>query len=230
MLIISHNKEKFYEMQRECQQYGVLLHMVENIKAAIKELLRSQNYLLVLFFLNDLDIIEHLKKIRKITKTPILVVRNHYNSREKIDAIKAGADEYIELPKTVEESIASCHALIRRYTELNHSKSMDDISYGNLTISLYYHKVFIDGHELEFPRREFDLLYLLVSSPGRVFTFQQLAQEVWGDDYEPTENSLHSCVRRIRRKLESVPGNFCRIENIRGVGYCFKENQISGSV
>lgn len=164
MLIISHNKEKFYEMQRECQQYGVLLHMVENIKATIKELLRSQNYLLVLFFLNDLDIIEHLKKIREITKTPILVVRNHYNSREKIDAIKAGADEYIELPKTVEESIASCHVLIRRYTELNHSKSMDDISYGNLTISLYYHKVFIGGHELEFPHREFDLLYLLVSS------------------------------------------------------------------
>ena len=72
---------------------------------------------------------------------------------------------------------------------------MDDISYGNLTISLYYHKVFIDGHELDFPRREFDLLYLLVSSPGRVFTFRQLAQEVWGDDYEPTENSLHSCVQ-----------------------------------
>lgn len=107
MLIISHNKEKFYEMQRECLQYGVLLHLVENIKAAIKELLRSQNYLLVLFFLNDLDIIENLKKIREITKTPILVVRNHYNSKEKIDAIKAGADEYIELPKTVEESIAS---------------------------------------------------------------------------------------------------------------------------
>lgn len=122
--------------------------------------------------------------------------------------------------------------MIRRFKELNQieEKFIDDISFGDLTVSLYYHTILVNGYELDFPRREFDLLCLLASSPGRVFTFEQLSQEVWGDEYQLTENSLHSCVRRVRRKLESVPGNMCCIKNIRGVGYCFKENEALDSV
>lgn len=229
LLVISSNKEKVHELQKKYFQYDVLLHAVKSTEIAIKELLKPKNYLLIIFI--DNYIIGDLRRVRKITKTPILVVRNHYNSEEKIDAIEAGADEYIEWPKTIEESIASCHALIRRFTELNYSEQnpIDEISCGNITISLYYHTVFINGHKLDFPRREFDLLYLLVSSPRRVFTFEQLSQKIWGDDYEPTENSLHSCIRRVRRKMESVPGNICHIKNIRGVGYCFIENEIFDS-
>lgn len=122
--------------------------------------------------------------------------------------------------------------MIRRFKELNQieEKFIDDISFGDLTVSLYYHTILVNGYELDFPRREFNLLCLLASSPGRVFTFEQLSQEVWGDEYQLTENSLHSCVRRVRRKLESVPGNMCCIKNIRGVGYCFKENEALDSV
>ncbi len=87
-------------------------------------------------------------------------------------------------------------------------------------ISVDFRKVFVNAQEIQLPRREFDLFYLLAANPGRVFTQEQLYQQIWGYDYVPTENSLHSCLRRIRRKLEAVKVP-CSIQNMRGVGYCF---------
>ncbi|WP_276852450.1 winged helix-turn-helix domain-containing protein [Enterocloster lavalensis] len=83
-----------------------------------------------------------------------------------------------------------------------------------------FRKVFVNAQEIQLPRREFDLFYLLAANPGRVFTQEQLYQQIWGYDYVPTENSLHPCLRRIRRKLEAVKVP-CSIQNMRGVGYCF---------
>ena len=96
------------------------------------------------------------------------------------------------------------------------------ISKGTLLINVDYHKVFINSQEMEFPRYEFNLLCLLASSPERVFTNEQLYREVWGDDYlRDADNGLHSCLNRIRRKLEEADCTSCRIENVRGVGYRF---------
>lgn len=76
--------------------------------------------------------------------------------------------------------------------------------------------------EIQFPRKEFDLFCLLASNPGRVFINEQLYREIWGDEYiRSSDHGLNSCLRRIRRKLDEVPGEPCRIENRRGVGYCF---------
>lgn len=84
--------------------------------------------------------------------------------------------------------------------------------------------VVINGQEIGFPRKEFDLFYLLASNPGQVFTNEQLYKEVWKMEYVHTaENSLNSCLRRVRRKLEQVPGTICRIVNKRGMGYCFMQ-------
>lgn len=228
VLIIGHDKEKFNKIQMECLDCNLLLRMVNKIGQATSELTQSNRYLLIIILAEGFDILEVIESIRKLTNIPVLIMKEQYDGNEKIAAIRAGADEYIQWPEKVREGIASCYALIRRFTVLNRSseKNKDVISHGNLIINLYYHKVFIDAYELELPRREFDLLYLLVSNPGKVFTFEQLSEKVWGEDYEITENSLHSCIRRIRRKLESVPENICCIENIRGVGYYIRQNKI----
>lgn len=144
------------------------------------------------------------------------------DGEEKITAIDAGADEYIQWPDTIQEGVASVRALIRRYTELNRQDDgrLTILSRGCIFISVDYRKVFVNAQEIQLPRREFDLFYLLASNPGRVFTQEQLYQQIWGYDYVPTENSLHSCLRRIRRKLEDVKAP-CSIQNMRGVDYCF---------
>lgn len=84
--------------------------------------------------------------------------------------------------------------------------------------------VVINGQEIGFPRKEFDLFCLLASNPGQVFTNEQLYKEVWKMEYvHAAENSLNSCLRKVRRKLEQVPGTICRIVNKRGMGYCFMQ-------
>lgn len=94
-----------------------------------------------------------------------------------------------------------------------------------MLINVHYHKVFINSQEIEFPRYEFKLLCLLASSLGRIFTNEQLYRDVWGDDYLwDADNGLYSCLNRIRRKLEEVDGTSCRIENVRGVGYRFVQD------
>ena len=181
--------------------------------------------MLVIIFSDGQEYLTSLKLTRGLTNAPIMVLNRQYDSAEKIAAIKAGADEYIKWSDSyVEEIFASSYALIRRYTELNQvdQKPFIIISKGTLLINVDYHKVFINSQEMEFPRYEFNLLCLLASSPERVFTNEQLYREVWGDDYlRDADNGLHSCLNRIRRKLEEADCTSCRIENVRGVGYRF---------
>lgn len=86
-----------------------------------------------------------------------------------------------------------------------------------------YRKTFVNRRKLFFPGREFDLLHTLVSCPGRVFTYKQLFYKVRKEEGDHAESIIHSCIKRIRRRLETVSGFSARIENVRGVGYRYQE-------
>ncbi len=221
-LAVGWSRKKLDDIQQECLKYGLLIHLIEN-EAQIFHELSQKTYLMILIFSGEYSFLGDLEAIRNYTKIPILVIKRQYSGIEKIASIDAGADEYIQMPETISEIIASCNALIRRYTELNQTRqSPSIISRGNLFINVDYHEVIINSKEMEFPRYEFNLLCLLASSPGRVFTNEQLYRDVWGEDYlRDADNGLHSCLNRIRRKLEDADCTSCRIENIRGVGYRF---------
>lgn len=223
VMAVGYDRNQFNKTQQEWLKYGVFIRMEATMPAAIQELSKNSDYLLVAIFSDGTEYFTPLKVIRGLTKAPILILKHQYVGAEKVAAIEAGADEYIEWPDSVEESVASGRALIRRYTELNQQdiRTQNVLVRRELFISADYRKVFINTQEVQFPRREFDLFYLLASAPGRIFTPEQLYREVWGDDYIPSDGSLHSCVKRIRRKLETIPQNPCSIQTMRGVGYCF---------
>lgn len=226
VLTVGYDKEKFNDAQRESLPYGIFIRMAADMSEAITLLSKNNRFLLVIIFSDGPDYLNPLKTIRSLTKAPILLLRHRYDGAEKVAAIAAGADEYIQWPDTIQEGVASCQALIRRYTELNRRVEKQNFLLCNsVFISLDYRKVFINSNEIELPRREFDLFYILSSAPDRVFTYEQLSKKVWGSDYVPTENSLHSCVHRIRKKLEKIPGVTCYIRNIRGIGYSFKQKE-----
>jgi len=149
-----------------------------------------------------------------------------YIGTEKIAAIEAGADEYIQWPETMQEFVSSCYALIRRFTVLNkqYDRLEDIVLQGGVLIYGDYRKVFVRGMEVLLAGREFEFFKLLAAYPGRVFTYGQLFERIWGNGQLCTENSLHSCVRRIRRKLEGVPECPCSIVNMHNVGYFFRHN------
>lgn len=176
VLAIGYDKEKFNEAQRESLKYSILIRMAPDLSAAAAWLAKQNNFLLAVLFLDASDFLPPLKILRSLTKAPILVMRHRYDGAEKVAAIEAGADEYIQWPDTIPEGVASCRALIRRYTELNRQddKQLNILSRGSIFISVDYHKVFINTQEVVFPRREFDLFYLVASNPGRVFTQEQL--------------------------------------------------------
>ena len=225
ILLLHHGTPELAGLREEWQKEGVSVRTVSDAGEAASELSGNTEYLLVTIFSDGQEYLPPLKVIRGLTKAPILVLDRQYDSAEKTAAIRAGADEYIKWSdRYLEETVASGFALIRRYTELNQARQHPSsiISRGTLFISVDYHKVFINSRETEFPRYEFSLLCLLASSPGRVFTNEQLYRDVWGEDYlRDADNGLHSCLNRIRRKLEEAGCTSCRIENIRGVGYRF---------
>ncbi len=230
ILILYHARLELADLRGEWQEEGIFVHIVSDAVEAVGELSRNTRYLLIIIFSDGQEYLSSLKMIRELTKAPVLVIDQQYDSTEKITAVRAGADEYIRWPECYpEETIASGIALIRRYTELNQAQQrpFHIIVRGTLVINVDYHKVFINLQEMDFPRYEFRVLCLLASSPGRVFTNEQLYRDVWGDDYlRGTDSGLHSCLNRIRRKLEKAGCTSCRIENIRGVGYRFIQNDI----
>ena len=230
ILVLCHERPQLADLQGEWQKKGISVRIVSDVGEAAGELSGNTDYLLVIIFSDGQEYLLSLKIIRGLTKAPVLVVNRQYDSTEKTAAIKAGADEYIKWSDSyLEETVASGLALIRRYTELNQVKRPPSsiISRGDLFINVDYHEVIINLQEMEFPRYEFSLLCLLASSPGRVFTNEQLYREVWGEDYlRDADNGLHSCLNRIRRKLEDAGCTSCRIENIRGVGYRFIQDTI----
>lgn len=225
ILVLCHERPQLADLRGEWQKKGISVRIVSDVGEAAGELSGNTDYLLVIIFSDGQEYLLSLKIIRGLTKAPVLVVNRQYDSTEKTAAIKAGADEYIKWSDSyLEETVASGLALIRRYTELNQVKRPPSsiISRGDLFINVDYHEVIINLQEMEFPRYEFSLLCLLASSPGRVFTNEQLYREVWGEDYlRDADNGLHSCLNRIRRKLEEADCTSCRIENVRGVGYRF---------
>ena len=179
------------------------LYHVENLRKVSEELDGSFRYSLVLI-LGEVNVMEAVRAVRRISKVPILVVRKRYDGVEKIAVLETGADEYIQYPEKREEGIASIRALIRRYTEWN------------------------PCHGYIGCRPSEDGL-CIIPEYRRVFTYEQLFYLVWREEGIFAESCMHSCINRIRRKLESVPNFSAKIENVRGVGYRYRErNEMEG--
>ena len=221
VLVVGGNREKVRDIQHGFADQDEYIHSVTSISEAIGILKRKDSYLLLVIFLDSTDEFLLLKHIRNLTNIPIIVLVRKYDSDEKIAVIEAGADEYLPWPRTSWEILASCRALIRRHTVYSRqeAKPRAVTLLEDMLIDKDLHKILICGKELQIGRHEFDLFSLLASYPERVFTYEQLFNQIWGIDQYPTENSIHSCVRRIRRELENVPECPYSIENQRGVGY-----------
>ena len=115
VLIVGYNLDCKKDIRQECMKYGMAIHMLSDMIEAIKELVEENSYLLVVLSVSCSVDLRQLKVIRRLTQAPVLVMSEKYDGVEKIAAIEAGADEYIQRPKNIRESLASCYALIRRF-------------------------------------------------------------------------------------------------------------------
>lgn len=170
-----------------------------------QRLSRNNSYLLIIIFWQLSDDIILLKNIRNLTNVPILVLKEKYDGSEKISLIEAGADEYLSWPENPWEAVASCRALIRRYTVLNRqdTRPVNMMLQEDVIIDGDYRSVFIRGKSLQLTRREFDLFCLLASYPERVFTYERLleADQVFA---VPEESLEEQAVRGITYRKDNT--------------------------
>lgn len=159
------------------------------------------------------------RDIRKKSTVPIIMLTAKGETADKVNGLEMGADDYVTKPFEVKELIARVHAVMRR--KENVEPDQKKLTFDKLIINLDSYELIVDGKKIDTPPKEMELLYHLASSPNRVFTRNQLLDEVWGFDYFGDSRTVDVHVKRLREKLEGVSEQWS-LKTVWGVGYKFE--------
>ena len=167
------------------------------------------------------------REVRAGSDIPIIMLSAKGEVFDKVLGLELGADDYMEKPFDSKELVARVKAVLRRYKTpaapaQEPQRPADKIvSYPDLTINLTNYSVTCQGRRIDMPPKELELFYFLASSPGRVFTREQLLDQIWGYDYVGDTRTVDVHIKRIREKTGSSPN--WKISTIWGIGYKFEE-------
>ena len=164
------------------------------------------------------------REIRTSSDVPIIMLTAKGETYDKVSGLEMGADDYVTKPFEVKELIARIHAVMRR-REGGDSPAAKRLEYDKLIINLDSYELIVDGKKVDTPPKEMELLYHLAASPNRVYTRNQLLDEVWGFDYFGDSRTVDVHIKRLREKLEGVSDKWS-LKTVWGVGYKF---EVSGS-
>ena len=164
---------------------------------------------------------EVCKAIRAESNTPVIMLTAKGELDDKITGLKAGADDYVTKPFEMRELIARIEAVLRRSDSLNAEQKSRRLTFDKLVIDMDAFELLVDGAKVDAPPKEMELLFFLASSPNRVYTRNQLLDEVWGFDYFGDSRTVDVHIKRLREKLEDVSENWC-LRTVWGVGYKFE--------
>ena len=160
------------------------------------------------------------REIRRVSNIPIIILTAKGETFDKVLGLELGADDYMVKPFEPKELLARVKAVLRR-SDTKESNAEKEIVFPNLTINLSNYELKINGNIVEVPPKELELLYFLASNPNRVFTREQLLEEVWGFDYFGDSRTVDVHIKRLREKLEGVEANW-QLKTVWGVGYKFE--------
>ena len=160
---------------------------------------------------------EVLAKLREESAVPVIMLTAKGDTTDRIQGLDLGADDYMAKPFEAKELIARIKAVMRRSASAEEEKC---VAFQNLSISLDNYSVMLDGKQVEMPPKEIELLYFLASRPGKVFTREQLLEQVWGFDFFGDSRTVDVHVKRIREKLGERTE--WQIKTVWGVGYKFE--------
>ncbi|MBC7631085.1 response regulator transcription factor [Aeromicrobium sp.] len=161
---------------------------------------------------------EVCRALRQISSVPIIMVSAKDTEVDKVVGLELGADDYVTKPYSPRELVARIRAVLRRgiTDDVDDNASLES---GRVRMDVDRHMVTIDGEDMKFPLKEFELLEYFLRNPGRVLTRGQLIDRVWGADYVGDTKTLDVHVKRLRAKIESDPANPTTLTTVRGLGY-----------
>jgi two-component system KDP operon response regulator KdpE len=169
--------------------------------------------------LPDIDGTAVIKELRTWSEVPILVLSARHTSDDKVEALDAGADDYITKPFGPDELLARLRALLRRASDDSHDPVVTTDAF---TVDLGKHRVTREGQDVRLTPTEWNILELLVRNPEKLLTHSQLLTEVWGPAYAKDSNYLRVYMAQLRRKLEPDTGNPRHLLTEAGIGYRFQ--------
>ena len=170
--------------------------------------------------LPDMDGVEIIRRIRSWSNTPIIVISARSEDSDKIDALDAGADDYLTKPFSVEELLARLRVTQRHFAFMHREDGENSVfENGDLRIDYAAGCVWLGERELHLTPIEYKLLCLLARNMGKVLTHNYITQQVWGSSWENDVASLRVFMATLRRKLESAPGSAQYIRTHVGIGY-----------
>ena len=204
------------------EREGYLAFIVSDGNQALDAFKEHQPDLVILdLMLPGLDGLEVCRLIRQISTVPVLILTAKDEETDKIIGLSIGADDYITKPFSPKELVARVKAHLRRakYWHLTKEEILGD---ERLKINTGTRQVWLNGTEIKLTALEFDLLSTLMSSPGRVFTREQLLDLVWGVNYVGDPRVVDVHIGNIRKKVEKDPSSPQLIKTVRDVGYKFE--------
>ena len=161
------------------------------------------------------------RAIRAESQTPIIMLTAKGETDDKVSGLKAGADDYITKPFEMREVLARIEAVLRRTAGASMEKAVRRLVFDKLVIDMDAFELSVDGKKVDTPPKEMELLYHLASAPNRVYTRNQLLDEVWGFDYFGDSRTVDVHVKRLREKLEGISDQWS-LKTVWGVGYKFE--------
>jgi two-component system KDP operon response regulator KdpE len=172
--------------------------------------------------LPDLDGVDVIVGLRGWTTVPILVLSGRHDSVDKVEALDAGADDYVTKPFGMDELMARLRAMLRRHGP---AEEMPAVTFGDVLVDLAATRVTVRGEEVRLTPTEWHLLAALVRHPGKLHSQRQLLNEVWGPGYETAHGNLRLYMAQLRRKLEPDPSRPTYFRTEPGMGYRFEPDR-----
>ena len=192
--------------------------------AQLREALKKEQPELIILdiMLPGMDGWQICREIRKTSPVPIIMLTAKGETFDKVLGLELGADDYITKPFETKEVIARVKAVLRRSSlQSSSADALKEVSYDKLSINLTNYELKVDGKAVDTPPKELELIYHLASNPNRVYTRDQLLDEVWGFEYYGDSRTVDVHVKRLREKLEGVSDKW-ELKTVWGVGYKFE--------
>lgn len=220
VLVVDDDQHLLKALRITLQAHGYAVETAADGEAALIAASRNPPGIVVLDLgLPDMDGAAVLRELRRWSTAPVLVLSARHGSSDKVDALDAGADDYITKPFGLEELLARLRALLRRAPEATEPSTVDTPEF---SVDLGRRMVTRNGEPVRLTPTEWSILELLVRNPGKLITQQQILASVWGPAYEKEANYLRVYMAQLRRKLEADTGNPRHLLTEAGVGYRFR--------
>lgn len=210
-------------MHLENEGYSVILSY-DGDEALVKFNALKPDIILLDVMLPTQDGWQVCREIRKKSSIPIIMITAKGDTFDKVLGLELGADDYVVKPIDVKEILARMKAIARRVGTAQEESEVKEVRYENMTVNMTRYELRVYGRVVDTPPKELELLFYLASNPNRVYTRDQLLDEIWGFEYYGDSRTIDVHIKRLREKLEGVSDKWS-LRTVWGVGYKFESDE-----